>query len=304
MFTTTCIRPKYVFSIIWRLALLSSTACHYCGSVMSQTKKQIKTWILPWLSRARDVSITFFTVVFFAQLLDDVVKCYLFSFFIFRPVNFLHSFSYSNRFTIAVTFGATASSCLGLFFSFATGEFASSGVSVWLEGEEMLSFIQNISYFKTCLSRSMYSSRPHNICLFPEQLLHYPCQTLRCFLRLWTAKGAERPGRRLSLFLSIGKIWVTSVEVGRHLPNLVSASWLWRISREIKLKANQKRRNSLNEYWLNNCQLQPRTKRVTKNHLFFQSFWQKNGNRHQINSRFAHPPPPPPPLIQCCLGWR
>ncbi|KAM7428523.1 hypothetical protein ABFA07_020515 [Porites harrisoni] len=49
------------------------------------------------------------------------------------PVNFLHSFSYSNRFTIAVTFEATASSCLGLFFSFAPGEFASSGVSVWLE---------------------------------------------------------------------------------------------------------------------------------------------------------------------------
>ena len=166
MFTTTCIRPKYVFSIIWRLALLPSTACHYCGSVMSQTEKQIKTWILPWLSWARDVSITFFTVVFFAQLLDDVVKCYLFSFFVFRPVNFLHSFSYSNRFTIAVTFGATASSCLELFFSLATGGFASFSVSVWLEGEEMLSFIQNISYFKTCLSRSMYSSRPHNICLF------------------------------------------------------------------------------------------------------------------------------------------
>ena len=81
-------------------------------------------------------------------------------------MNFSHSFSYSNRFTIAVTFGATASSCLELFFSLATGGFASFGVSVWLEGEEMLSFIQNISYFKTCLSRSMYSSRPHNICLF------------------------------------------------------------------------------------------------------------------------------------------
>ena len=81
-------------------------------------------------------------------------------------MNFLHSFSYSNRFTIAVTFGATASSCLQLFLFSAAGGFASSGVSVWLEGEEMLSFIQNISYFKTCLSRSMYSSRPHNICLF------------------------------------------------------------------------------------------------------------------------------------------
>ena len=55
-------------SIIWRLALFSSTACHYCGSVMPQTKKQIETWILLWLSRALDVSITFFTFVFFAQL--------------------------------------------------------------------------------------------------------------------------------------------------------------------------------------------------------------------------------------------
>ena len=126
--------PK--LSIIWRLALFSSTACHYCGSVMSQTKKQIKTWILPWLSRARDVSITFFTVVFFAQLLDDIVKYFLFSFFVFRPVNFLHSFSYSNRFTIAATFGATASSCLELFLFSATGGFTSLGVSVWFKGEK------------------------------------------------------------------------------------------------------------------------------------------------------------------------
>ena len=151
----TLLCPSKVFSIIWRLALSSSTACHYCGSVLSQTKKQIKTWILPWLSRAHDVSITFFTVVFFAQLLEDIVKYFLFSFFVFRPVNFLHSFSYSNRFTIAATFGATASSCLGLFLFSATGELTPSGVSVWFKGEKMLSFIQNISYFKTCLSLSM-----------------------------------------------------------------------------------------------------------------------------------------------------
>ena len=103
---------------------------------MSQTKKQIKTWILPWLSRAHDVSITFFTVVFFAQLLDDIVKYYLFFFFVFRPVNFLHSFTYSNRFTIAATFGATASSCLQLFLFSFTGGFTSSGVSVWFKGEK------------------------------------------------------------------------------------------------------------------------------------------------------------------------
>ena len=134
---------------------------------MSQTKKQIKTWILPWLSRAGDVSVTFFTAVFFAQLFN-IVKYYLFSFFVFRPVNFLHSFSYSNRFTTAATFGATASSRLALFLF--SGGFTSSGVSVWLEGEEILSFIQNISYFKTCLSRSMQSSLPHNICLFHGSL--------------------------------------------------------------------------------------------------------------------------------------
>ena len=35
-------------------------------------------------------------------------------FFFPRPINFLRSFSYSNRFTIAATFGATASTCLQL----------------------------------------------------------------------------------------------------------------------------------------------------------------------------------------------
>ncbi|CAH3182311.1 unnamed protein product, partial [Porites evermanni] len=42
------------------------------------------------------------------------------------PLNFLHSFSYSSRFTIAATFGATASTCLGLFLFPSVGEYASS----------------------------------------------------------------------------------------------------------------------------------------------------------------------------------
>ena len=49
---------------------------------MSQTKKQIESWILPWLSRALDVSITFFTVVFSAQLVYDIYFKIL-SFFLF-----------------------------------------------------------------------------------------------------------------------------------------------------------------------------------------------------------------------------
>ena len=130
---------------------------------MSQTKKQIETWILPWLSRALDVSITFFTAVLSAQLLYDILSNIIFfSFFVFRPLNFLRSFSYSNRFTIAATFGATANSCLGLFFSLTPVAFAFPSVPGWLNGEKMVLFIQNISYFKKCLSRSMLSSRLHN----------------------------------------------------------------------------------------------------------------------------------------------
>ncbi|CAH3146305.1 unnamed protein product, partial [Porites lobata] len=48
------------------------------------------------------------------------------------PVNFLRSFSYSNRFTIAATFGATANSCLGLFFSLTPVAFAFPSVPGWL----------------------------------------------------------------------------------------------------------------------------------------------------------------------------
>ncbi|KAM7428524.1 hypothetical protein ABFA07_020516 [Porites harrisoni] len=48
------------------------------------------------------------------------------------PVNFLRSFSYSNRFTIAATFGATANSCLGLFFSLSPVAFVFPSVPGWL----------------------------------------------------------------------------------------------------------------------------------------------------------------------------
>lgn len=37
----------------------------------------------------------------------------MFKLFLFRPINFLGGFS--NRYTIAVTFGATASTCLLMF---------------------------------------------------------------------------------------------------------------------------------------------------------------------------------------------
>ena len=105
----------------------------------------------------------FYICILCTVMRRKIVTFCLLSFF--RPVNFLHSFSYSNRFTIAATFGATASTCVGLFL-FSFGEFASSSVSVWLKGEKMILFIQNIIYFTTCLSRSKWSSRPHNIFLF------------------------------------------------------------------------------------------------------------------------------------------
>ncbi|CAH3146311.1 unnamed protein product [Porites lobata] len=43
------------------------------------------------------------------------------------PINFLRSFSYSNRFTIAATFGATASTCLRIFTYGKTGLFPLGG---------------------------------------------------------------------------------------------------------------------------------------------------------------------------------
>ena len=52
---------------------------------------------------------------------------------ILRPINFLRSFSYSNRFTIAATFGATASTCLRIFTEGKTGLFPLGGPA-WVKG--------------------------------------------------------------------------------------------------------------------------------------------------------------------------
>ena len=55
----------------------------------------------------------------------------MFKLFLFRPINFLGGFS--NRYTIAVTFGATASTCLAMFWS-ENGLFSLPGPA-WVKGE-------------------------------------------------------------------------------------------------------------------------------------------------------------------------
>ena len=54
------------------------------------------------------------------------------SVFLFRPVNFLGG--RHNRFTIAATFGATASTCMELFFSGKSGIFIEGGPP-WVKGK-------------------------------------------------------------------------------------------------------------------------------------------------------------------------
>ena len=52
--------------------------------------------------------------------------------FLFSPVNFLRG--RHNRFTIAATFGATASTCMELFFSGKSGIFIEGGPP-WVKGK-------------------------------------------------------------------------------------------------------------------------------------------------------------------------
>lgn len=92
---------------------------------------------------------------------------HIFSFLVFRPVNFLRSFSYSNRFTTAATFGATANSCLRLFLNFTPGASSSSSFPVWSNGEKMVLFIQNTFYLKHAYpDLSKVPVFIINICLF------------------------------------------------------------------------------------------------------------------------------------------
>ena len=55
----------------------------------------------------------------------------MFKLLLFRPINFLGGFS--NRYTIATTFGATASTCLEMFLS-RNGFFSLPGPA-WVKGE-------------------------------------------------------------------------------------------------------------------------------------------------------------------------
>ena len=68
----------------------------------------------------------------------------MFRFLVFRPINFLGGFS--NRYSIAATFGATASTCLAMFVS-GKGSFPLSGPA-WVKGECCMSkiLISNLNF--------------------------------------------------------------------------------------------------------------------------------------------------------------
>ena len=69
----------------------------------------------------------------FLDLLINTLFAFCLFVSILRPINFLRSFSYSNRFTIAATFGATASTCLRIFTEGKTGLFPLGGPA-WVKG--------------------------------------------------------------------------------------------------------------------------------------------------------------------------
>lgn len=131
--------PKFTNSILWRTVTLP--LYRWSFHHLQQKHFTIREYTavsgssqFPWCGRC-----CWFTIIQWLLLLDPKLIKFICYIFLSRPVNILNSFSRHNRFSIAATFGATASTCVNLFVHTFVGNGGSGLITLtgppWVKGK-------------------------------------------------------------------------------------------------------------------------------------------------------------------------